>query len=74
MADHCNYPHCRDYDERCLTGINVPCAAPAPIRSRSRRAERVLLIALAVALMLSVAGLTVRALQIGEYQRQIERV
>jgi hypothetical protein len=38
------------------------------------RIEHTLLIALAVALMLSVAGLTVRALQIGERQAVIERV
>jgi hypothetical protein len=38
------------------------------------RVERILLIALAVALMLSVAGLTVRALQIGERQAVIGRV
>jgi hypothetical protein len=36
--------------------------------------ERFLLTALAVALLLSVAGLTVRALQINEHQYQISRV
>ncbi len=21
----CGWPHCADYDERCATGINIPC-------------------------------------------------
>ena len=22
---NCRWPHCSDYDERCATGINIPC-------------------------------------------------
>jgi len=36
--------------------------------------ERILLASLAVALMLSVAGLTIRALEIGAHQHEIARV
>ena len=24
---NCNWPHCADYDERCMTGINIPCVS-----------------------------------------------
>lgn len=25
LPPNCRWPHCSDYDDRCMTGINIPC-------------------------------------------------
>lgn len=81
----CRWPHCVDFDDRCATGVNIPCApaiiihppfdgerlARAKNPPRVPLAGKILLASLAIVAMCTVSSMIIRHLATAEAAYQI---